>query len=92
MRWLLLKDLTILRRSPLLVGLLVLYPIVISVLMGLALSAGPDKPAVAVLKRPAFSNCVFCDYHRICPTSRDQIRERKKEEAGADLHQRLALQ
>ena len=49
MRWLFLKDLTILRRSPLLVGLLVLYPIVISVLMGLALSAGPDKPAVAVL-------------------------------------------
>ena len=30
MRWLLLKDLQILRRSPLLVALLVLYPLVIA--------------------------------------------------------------
>ena len=47
MRWLLLKDLQILRRSPLLVALLVIYPIVIAVLFGLALSGGPDKPRVA---------------------------------------------
>jgi ABC-2 type transport system permease protein len=47
MRWLLLKDLQILRRSPLLVFLLVVYPIVIAVLIGLALSGGPDKPKVA---------------------------------------------
>lgn len=47
MRWLVLKDLRILRRSPLLVSLLVLYPIVIAVLIGLALSAGPEKPRVA---------------------------------------------
>ncbi len=47
MRWLLVKDLQILRRSPLLVALLVLYPIVLSVLIGLALSGGPDKPRVA---------------------------------------------
>jgi ABC-2 type transport system permease protein len=47
MRWLLLKDLQILRRSPLLVALLVIYPIVIAVLFGLALSGGPDKPKVA---------------------------------------------
>jgi ABC-type transport system involved in cytochrome c biogenesis permease component len=46
-RWLLLKDLQILRRSPLLVALLVLYPIVIAVLFGLALSGGPEKPKVA---------------------------------------------
>jgi ABC-type multidrug transport system permease subunit len=46
-RWLLLKDLRILRRSPLLVTLLVIYPIVIAVLIGLALSRGPDKPRVA---------------------------------------------
>jgi len=46
-RWLLLKDLRILRRSPGLVALLVLYPIVLSVLIGFALSAGPDKPRVA---------------------------------------------
>ncbi len=47
MRWLLLKDLRILRRSPLLVGLLVIYPIAIAVLIGLALSRSPEKPKVA---------------------------------------------
>ena len=47
MRWLLVKDLRILQRSPLLVGLLVIYPVVIAVLIGFALSRGPDKPEVA---------------------------------------------
>ncbi len=47
MRWLLIKDLQILRRSPLLVALLVAYPVIISVLIGLALSKGPDKPTIA---------------------------------------------
>jgi hypothetical protein len=46
-RWLFVKDLRILRRSPLLVGLLVVYPIVIALLIGFALSRGPDKPKVA---------------------------------------------
>jgi ABC-type transport system involved in cytochrome c biogenesis permease component len=46
-RWLLLKDLRLLRRSPLMVALLVIYPIVIAVLIGFALSRGPDKPKVA---------------------------------------------
>lgn len=49
MRWLLLKDLQILRRSPLIAALLVVYPIVIAVLLGFALSRGPDKPRVAFL-------------------------------------------
>jgi ABC-2 type transport system permease protein len=48
-RLLLGKDLRILRRSPLLVGLLVLYPVLIALLIGLALSKGPDKPRVAIL-------------------------------------------
>ncbi len=47
MRWLLGKDLRILKRSPMLVGLLVIYPVVIAVLIGFALSRGPDKPEVA---------------------------------------------
>lgn len=51
MRWLLVKDLTILRRSPLLTALLVAYPIVIAVLIGFALSGGPDKPRVAFLNQ-----------------------------------------
>ena len=47
MRWLLVKDIQILRRSPLLLALLVIYPVVIAVLIGFALSRGPDKPRVA---------------------------------------------
>jgi ABC-2 type transport system permease protein len=47
LRWLLLKDLQILRRSPLLVALLVLYPLVVALLVGAALSSGPSKPKVA---------------------------------------------
>ncbi|HYZ28780.1 MAG TPA: ABC transporter permease [Thermoleophilaceae bacterium] len=59
MRWLLLKDLQILRRSPLLVGLLVVYPVVISVLIGLALSKGPDKPRVAFVNEvPPAANVI----------------------------------
>jgi hypothetical protein len=50
-RFLLGKDLRILRRSPLLVTLLVLYPVLIAVLIGLALSKGPDKPRVAILNQ-----------------------------------------
>jgi ABC-type multidrug transport system permease subunit len=50
-RWLLLKDLQILRRSKLLVGLLIVYPIAIATLMGFALSSGPDKPRVAFLNQ-----------------------------------------
>jgi ABC-2 type transport system permease protein len=49
MRWLLVKDLQVLRRSPLLIALLVIYPIVIAVLIGFALSRGPDKPRVALV-------------------------------------------
>jgi ABC-type transport system involved in cytochrome c biogenesis permease component len=51
LRWLLVKDLQILRRSPLLVALLVLYPVIIAVLIGFALSRGPDKPQVAFLNQ-----------------------------------------
>ena len=49
MRWLLVKDLQILRRSPLVTALLVIYPIVIAVLIGFALSRGPSDPRVAFL-------------------------------------------
>lgn len=47
MRHLLVKDLQILRRSPFLLVLLVLYPVVISTLIGLAVSRSPEKPRVA---------------------------------------------
>jgi ABC-type multidrug transport system permease subunit len=49
MRWLFIKDLQILRRSPLLVAMLVLYPILIAALVGFAVTSGPSKPRVALL-------------------------------------------
>jgi hypothetical protein len=48
-RWLLRKDLLILRRSRLLLALLVLYPVAIALLLGFALSRGPARPRVAIL-------------------------------------------
>jgi ABC-type multidrug transport system permease subunit len=48
-RWLLAKDLLILRRSRLLVAVLVIYPVAIALLIGFALSASPSKPRVAVV-------------------------------------------
>ena len=49
MRWLFVKDLQILRRSPLQAVLLVAYPILIALLVGLAISREPEKPRVAFL-------------------------------------------
>jgi ABC-2 type transport system permease protein len=48
-RWLLLKDLQILRRSPLQAFLLVAYPVLIAVLVGFAISRSPERPRVAFL-------------------------------------------
>jgi ABC-2 type transport system permease protein len=47
MRWLLIKDLQILKRSPLLTALLAIYPIAIALMIGFALSSPPGKPKVA---------------------------------------------
>ena len=47
------KDLRILRRSPVLVTLLVLYPVAIALLIGLSLSSSPAKPRVAFLNEIA---------------------------------------
>lgn len=49
MKALLIKDLLILRRSRLLVGVLVVYPIAIALLIGLAISRSPGKPKVAIV-------------------------------------------
>jgi ABC-type transport system involved in cytochrome c biogenesis permease component len=49
MRWLLGKDLRILGRSRLMVGVLVVYPIAIALLIGLAISRSPGKPKVAIV-------------------------------------------
>jgi ABC-type multidrug transport system permease subunit len=48
-RWLLAKDLLILRRSRLLVALLVVYPVAIALLIGFAISRSPSKPRIAIV-------------------------------------------
>lgn len=45
------KDLRILGRSPLLVAILVLYPAIVALLIGLALSRGPQDPKIAVVNQ-----------------------------------------
>ena len=58
-RWMLAKDIRILRRSPVLTLLLVLYPAAIAVLIGLALSRGPGLPRVAFLNEIPASGAVI---------------------------------
>ncbi len=49
MSWLLRKDLLILRRSRLLLALLIVYPVAIALLIGLAISRSPSRPRVAIV-------------------------------------------
>ena len=100
MRWLLLKDLQILRRSPLLVGLLVVYPIVISLLIGFALSRSPDRPKVAFLNEiPAEQRVISLGSERF-PVSRyedelfksiEPVRVRDRDDAMAKVRSGDAL-
>jgi hypothetical protein len=69
MRWLLAKDLLILRRSRLLVGVLVFYPIAIALLIGLAISRGPSKPKVAIVDQTPAGQTVQVGSERV-PVSR----------------------
>jgi ABC-type multidrug transport system permease subunit len=48
-RWLARKDLLILGRSRLLVGLLIVYPVAIALLIGFAISRSPSRPRVAIV-------------------------------------------
>lgn len=95
MRWLLLKDLRVLWRSPLLVALLVLYPVLVSALIGFALSRAPDKPTVAYLNQvppddsislggqtidvSKYGNSFFNDVDAITVGSRTEAVEKVKE-------------
>ncbi|MCU0257428.1 MAG: ABC transporter permease [Solirubrobacteraceae bacterium] len=45
------KGLRILGRSPLLVGVLILYPLLVALLIGLALSRGPEDPKIAIVNQ-----------------------------------------
>lgn len=69
MRWLFLKDLQILRRSPLQAVLLVVYPVLIAVLVGFAISPDSEKPRVAFL-------------NEVPPDSRVEVGERRLNSIG----------
>ncbi|MEJ7783220.1 MAG: ABC transporter permease [Solirubrobacteraceae bacterium] len=49
MRWLILKDLQILRRSPLVLGLLLVYSVVLALVVSQAVDRGPSKPRIVVV-------------------------------------------
>jgi ABC-type transport system involved in cytochrome c biogenesis permease component len=74
MRWLLVKDLQILRRSPLVTALLVVYPIAIAILIGFALSRAPERPRVAFVdKIPPGSPLVLGGTHFKLSGARNEL-------------------
>jgi ABC-2 type transport system permease protein len=98
-RWLLLKDLQILRRSPLQAVLLVAYPVLIAILVGFAISPDSDKPRVAFLNEvPAGTRVVVGERQlpsigvsdRICEQV-ECIRVKNREEAIEEVESGDAL-
>jgi len=65
MRWLLRKDLLILRRSRLLLAVLIVYPVLIALLIGLAISRGPARPRVAIVDQTAPGETVLVAGQRV---------------------------
>jgi hypothetical protein len=65
MRWLLRKDLLILGRSRLLIALLVIYPVAIALLIGLAISRSPTRPRVAIVDQTAPGETVAVGGQRV---------------------------
>jgi ABC-2 type transport system permease protein len=63
--WLLLrKDVLVLRRSPLLLGILLVYPLAIAALVGLVVSYGSSKPRVALVDEDNLPASVELGGHR----------------------------
>jgi ABC-2 type transport system permease protein len=69
MRWMLRKDLLILRRSRLLVALLIVYPVAIALLIGFAISRSPSRPRVAIVDETPPGETVAVGSQRV-PVSR----------------------
>jgi ABC-type transport system involved in cytochrome c biogenesis permease component len=86
MRWLVAKDVRILWRSPLLVATLVIYPIVIALLVGFAISSPPGKPKVAV-----YSGANLSQYSEQLFSSIEPIHADSPAEAIADVRNGRAL-
>ena len=59
------KDLTLLRRSPLLVALLVGYPLLVALLVAAALQSGERKPSVAFVNLDRSGRTVLVGERRI---------------------------
>ena len=100
MRWLLLKDLQILRRSPGLLALLLAYAVVIGLPVGYGVSAPPSKPKVAFYNGVSKSAQAFRLGSRKVDASRyadelfkaiDPIRVGSREEAIAQVRDGKAL-
>jgi len=99
-RWLLVKDLQILRRSPLLLALLVSYAVVIGLPVGYGISAPPSKPKVAFYNGvPAAKNTFDLGDRKVDASQYadelfkdiDPIRVRSREEAIAKVKDGEAL-
>jgi ABC-2 type transport system permease protein len=99
-RWVFVKDLQILRRSPLLVGLLVVYPIVLALMIGFALSSPPGKPKVAVFSEVApgqgkvnfgSQQIDISSYAQQLYQSIDPVKVRSRDEAIAKVQNGQAL-
>ncbi len=69
MRWMLRKDLLTLRRSRLLVALLIVYPVAIALLIGFAISRSPSRPRVAIVDETPPGETVAVGNQRV-PVSR----------------------
>ncbi len=100
MRWLLVKDLQILRRSPLLLALLVAYAVVIGLPVGYGISAPPSKPKVAFYNGvPAAKNTFALGERRVDASQYadklfediDPIRVTSREQAIAKVEDGEAL-
>ncbi len=93
------KDLLILRRSRLSVGVLVLYPVAIALLIGFALSRTPGKPHVAVVDETPPGETVpvggrrvpVDDYVNGLFSGVDALREPTRERAVADVRSGKAV-
>jgi ABC-type Na+ efflux pump permease subunit len=100
MRWLMLKDLQILRRSPLLLVILVSYSLILGVAVGLSRGSGPTKPRVAVVNEIPPDRAKFDlgnetidanEYANQLFESIDPIRVKTREEAIAKVESGDAL-
>ena len=58
------KDVLVLRRSPLLLGILIAYPIALAMLVGLVASYGSSKPRVALVDEDNLPTTVVLGGHR----------------------------